>query len=164
MGGGTPWIDRKGETPMGRLPLRREQDCKPGSVFGSHLSRRPVARPLQPPPRGRPGQPLCPPTVLLRIEFTAPVSLLPAGELLPRLSTLTPPVLFDRRRGGISLLHFSWSRLRRALPAILPCGARTFLMAGRPATRLPVLLAVFILTEFWRFVNAGIHFWQGNSL
>ena len=31
----------------------------------------------------------CPPTVLLRIEFTASDSLQPMGELLPRLSTLT---------------------------------------------------------------------------
>ena len=33
-----------------------EQDCKPGSVFDSHLSRRTVAGTLQP-PRERPGQP-----------------------------------------------------------------------------------------------------------
>ena len=33
-----------------------EQDCKPGSVFDSHLSRRIVADTLQP-PRERPGQP-----------------------------------------------------------------------------------------------------------
>ena len=35
------------------------------------------------------GQAVCPPTVLLRIEFTASDSLQPMGELLPRLSTLT---------------------------------------------------------------------------
>ncbi len=33
-----------------------EQNCKPGSVFDSHLSRRAVANALQP-PRERPGQP-----------------------------------------------------------------------------------------------------------
>ena len=35
------------------------------------------------------GPAICPPTVLLRIEFTASDSLQPMGELLPRLSTLT---------------------------------------------------------------------------
>ena len=35
------------------------------------------------------GQAICPPTVLLRIEFTASDSFQPMGELLPRLSTLT---------------------------------------------------------------------------
>ena len=35
-----------------------EQNCKPGSVFDSHLSRRTVASALQP-PRERPGQPIC---------------------------------------------------------------------------------------------------------
>ena len=53
-------------------------------------------------------------TVLLRIEFTAPRCLHAAGELLPRLSTLTL-----QRQGGIFLLHFSWGHPRRALPVIL---------------------------------------------
>ncbi len=35
-----------------------EQNCKPGSVFDSHLSRRAVANALKP-PRERPGQPMC---------------------------------------------------------------------------------------------------------
>ena len=35
------------------------------------------------------GQAYCPPTVLLRIEFTATDCSQPSGELLPRLSTLT---------------------------------------------------------------------------
>ena len=43
-----------------------------------------------------------PSTVLLRIEFTAPDTSAPAGELLPHLSTLTLP-----EPGGISLLHLS---------------------------------------------------------
>ncbi len=45
------------------------------------------------------------------------------GELLPRLSTLTDPKI-----GGISLLHYPGSRLRRTLSVILPCEARTFLI------------------------------------
>ena len=70
-----------------------EQNCKPGSVFDSHLSRRTVAGTLQP-PRERAGQapgvePPAPIPVLLRIEFTATDSLQPSGALLPHLSTLT---------------------------------------------------------------------------
>ena len=38
------------------------------------------------------GPAICPPTVLLRIEFTASDSLQPMGELLPRLSTLTSSI------------------------------------------------------------------------
>ena len=38
-----------------------EQNCKPGSVFDSHLSRHAVANALKP-PRERPGQPICPHT------------------------------------------------------------------------------------------------------
>ncbi len=53
-------------------------------------------------PGERPGQPCAPAAVLLRIEFTGPAGLPAAGELLPRLSTLTA-----RMRGGISLLHYS---------------------------------------------------------
>ena len=74
------------------------------------------------------GQAMCPPTVLLRIEFTASDSFQPMGELLPRLSTLTvqstavylcctfPEVAFGGR-----------------YPLSLPCGARTFLIAGLSA-------------------------------
>ena len=98
-----------------------EQNCKPGSVFDSHLSKRIVAGALQP-PRERTGRPIAPITVLLRIEFTASDTLEPMGELLPRLSTLTseeavylcctfPEVAFGGR-----------------YPLSLPCGARTFLM------------------------------------
>ena len=42
-------------------------------------------------------------------------------------SYLAFPPLPRQCRGGISLLHFSWSRLRRTLSVILPCAARTFL-------------------------------------
>ena len=66
----------------------REQVCKPGSVFDSHLSKRAVAGALQP-PRERTGRPIAPIPVLLRIEFTAPHCLQPASELLPHFSTLT---------------------------------------------------------------------------
>ena len=65
-----------------------EQVCKPGSVFDSHLSSRCVAAAVKP-PRERPGKPVAPIAVLLRIEFTATDTFEPSGELLPRLSTLT---------------------------------------------------------------------------
>ncbi len=42
---------RSGGAPVqASLPIYREQNCKPGSVFDSHLSRRAVAGALQPPP------------------------------------------------------------------------------------------------------------------
>ena len=50
--------------------------------------------------------------VLLRIGFTQPRSLLRAGELLPRLSTLTG------KAGGNFLLHYPSGRPRRPLTAI----------------------------------------------
>ena len=44
-----------------------------------------------------------------------------AGELLPRLSILTRP-----KPGGISLLHFPWSRLRRTLSGTLALWSSDF--------------------------------------
>ncbi len=57
------------------------------------------------------------------------------GELLPRLFTLTGPVIRRRPQGTppttrpavYFLLHFPSPRGARALPGILPCGVRTFL-------------------------------------
>ena len=49
-----------------------------------------------------------------------------SGGLLHRHSTLT-----SASTGGIFLLHFPWSRLRRTLSGILPCEARTFLDISR---------------------------------
>ena len=67
-----------------------DQVCKPSSVFDDNLSCLPVAGQIQPPTRGRGGPPLCALyAVLLRIGFTWPHSRQCAGELLPRLSTLT---------------------------------------------------------------------------
>ena len=70
-------------------------------------------------------------TVLLRIEFTASDSLQPMGELLPRLSILT------RRwmpRHPMPAVYFCCTFPEVAFggryPLFLPCGARTFLMAG----------------------------------
>ncbi len=70
---------------------------------------------------------VCPHTVLLRIGFTFARCCHGAGELLPRLSILTACARCALC-GGLFLLHFPGSRLRRTLSVILPCGARTFLM------------------------------------
>ena len=60
--------------------------------------------------------------VLLRIEFTASDTLEPMGELLPRLSTLTP-------KGAVYLCcTFPEVAFGGRYPLSLPCGARTFLM------------------------------------
>jgi len=71
---------------------------------------------------------MCPPTVLLRIEFTGPDSLQPAGELLPHLSTLT---------GIIPAVYLCCTFPEVAFggryPLSLPCGARTFLVYGLSA-------------------------------
>ena len=68
--------------------ILHEHDCKPGSVFDSHLSTRRVAAVLQPPRSGRANL-YAPIPVLLRIEFTASDTLEPTGALLPHLSILT---------------------------------------------------------------------------
>ena len=70
--------------------LLRDLTYKPGSVIDSHLSRRIVANTLQPPKRKQPGKPcfhcgVAPDRVYRAARFHTA-----AGELLPRLSTLTP--------------------------------------------------------------------------
>ncbi len=49
-------ITKKTDGTPSVFPYSCEQDCKPGSVSGSHLSRRRVAAALQP-PRERSGRP-----------------------------------------------------------------------------------------------------------
>ena len=65
------------------------------------------------------------PTVLLRIEFTAPTCLHAAGELLPHLSTFSP-------EAGVVYFCCTCPRVAPGgcYPLSLPCGARTFLMHG----------------------------------
>ena len=67
-----------------------EQTCKPGSVVeGGHLSTPSVAERLSPSVGELRRAGVCPLSMLLRIGFTGPHGLPCAGELLPRLSTLT---------------------------------------------------------------------------
>ena len=111
--------------------------CKPGSVIDSHLSRRTVAGTLKPPPRRRSGKPYVSSTVLLRIEFTAPQCSHAVGELLPRLSILTPQC------GAVSFCcTFPEVAFGGRYPLSLPCGARTFLtyppFAGYARLSVPV--------------------------
>ena len=127
----------------------REQVCKPGSVFDSHLSKRAVAGALQP-PRERTGRPIAPIPVLLRIEFTASDTLEPTGALLPHLSTFS-----HIATGSLFLLHFSSDRSGRALPVILALWSPDFPheQAFALSPRLSGLLAAFILQECAGKVN-----------
>ena len=84
-----------------------------------------------------PSRPLL--SVLLRIGFAGPCSLLHAGELLPRLSTLT-----GINAGGISLLHCPGGHPRRPLAVILLCEARTFLVQVR---NCPTHLLFYFITD-----------------
>ena len=70
------------------LDMRCDQVCKPSSVLNDHLSRPGIAPRLQPPFKARRAS-VSLSLVLLRIGFTGPRGLPRAGELLPRLSTLT---------------------------------------------------------------------------
>ena len=101
-----------------------ERDRKPSSVVDDHLSRPGVTAQAQA-IAGRDGQPHASHCILHQVGFTSRTSRQAAGELLPRLSTLTSG---PKARGGISLLHSPWSRLHRPLTGTLPCGARTFLI------------------------------------
>ena len=150
---------------MPRRPshILREQNCKPGSVFDSHLSTRRVAAVLQP-PRERSGQPIAPIPVLLRIEFTASDTLEPTGALLPHLSTFSRSTLpfpvctfclhhaggtgvsgetacalaANPERQSAQVVYFCCTFPQIALggryPLSLPCGARTFLTASLSAS------------------------------
>ena len=94
---------------------RCDQACKPSSVVNSHLSWPGVTAAARCHLHGtRRADAYCPSAVLLRIGFAEPCSSPHAGELLPRLSTLT-----HQKVCGISLLHFPWGRPRRPL-AVIP--------------------------------------------
>ena len=101
-------------TPMTHIKpaLKNGQVCKPGSVFDDHLSRRNIsARSCGPPSGRRRATALRPPT-LLRMGFTRPLRLRNAGELLPHHFQ---PYHGITRFGGMFLLHFPYSYLRRTL-------------------------------------------------
>ena len=133
----------------GRIHFARadqiEQACKPGSVLNSHLSRRTVAGTLKPPPRGRPGRPICPlhgvaPDRVYSAE-TLPCQRVSSYLAFPPLPHPQPeyhlrPVICGHKK-------LTWFRLEDTAvylcctcpevafggryPLSLPCGARTFL-------------------------------------
>ena len=124
-----------------------KQACKPGSVIeDSHLSWRIVAGTLQPPPEnGRAGH--------VFSHGVAPDRVY-SDELFPvigrALISAFPP-LPRIKRGGLSLLHFSWGRPRRVLPVILALRSPDFphLQAFRPISAAVQLTCVvyFIINQ-----------------
>ena len=138
-----------------------EQVCKPGSVFDSHLSSRIVANAVKP-PRERPGKPVAPIAVLLRIEFTATDTLEPSGELLPRLSTLT---LRQAARRYISVALFLKSP--SAGVTRYPCPVEPGLSSGTGFRLVPAtvwLTRMLILQNVWVKVNVYKTLFIGISL
>ena len=125
-------------------PYHCEQNCKPGSVFDSHLSRRIVAGTLKP-PREQPGQPLCSHTGV------APDRVYSDGQFPAVGRALTAP-FHPYWQTPASASHLPAVYLCCTFPEVafggryplsLPYGARTFLMK-RPfgqTTRLSVFLA-----------------------
>ena len=113
------------------------------------------------------GPAICPPTVLLRIEFTASDSLQPMGELLPRLSTLTSrqkAALLRGMRRYISVALFLKSP--SAGVTRYPCPVEPGLSSWRPfrvrhATACPA--CPIILQEPSRLVNERSRCW-GNFI
>ncbi len=120
-----------------------EQVYKPGSVFGSHLSRHIVANMLKPPPKdGRAGH-------MRPFHGVAPnrvysLSLLPGRGVSSYLTF--PPLLrvpVQPAYGAVYLCcTFPEVTLGGRYPLFLPCGARTFLTNGFSASfaRPPGLL------------------------
>ena len=129
-----------------------DRNYKPGSVIDSHLSRRTVAGTLKPPPRRRSGRPCVSSTVLLRIEFTAPRCSHAAGELLPRLSTLTLPRGAARRYISVALFLKSPSAgVTRypcpVEPGLSSCERRWALTRGCPFRSLYYCTLFFFLCQ-----------------
>ena len=120
--------------------ILHEHDCKPGSVFDSHLSTRRVAAVLQP-PRERSGQPICSHTGV------APDRVYSIGHSRADGCALTAPfhpyLRYLHTSGGLFLLHFSSDRSGRALPVILALWSPDFPHSGPfgLAARLSVILA-----------------------
>ena len=112
----------------------REQNYKPGSVFDSHLSTRRVAAALKP-PRERPGQPIAPIPVLLRIEFTATVAFTRRRVSSYLAFPPLPRRLLAQADEAVYLCcTFPEVAFGGRYPLSLPCGARTFLTASLSAS------------------------------
>ncbi len=104
-----------------------KQACKPGSVLTAIYLGLPLLAGSSHLP-GTAGPAICPSTVLLRIEFTGPSSSQSAGELLPRLSTLTVQRERKLPEAAVSLCCTCPEvAFGGRYPLSLPYGARTFL-------------------------------------
>lgn len=139
-----------------------EGTCKPGSVICRHLSAdlhccRPQAATADMTWAGP--ESLCFPV----LSGVAPDRVY-MNAALPRrrraLISAFPPLPESCSFGGISLLHLSGGFPRRALPVILPCGARTFLMREKArdpfadaAARLPPSERKRIITQIRKKVK-----------
>ena len=97
---------------------------------------------------GETGPVIFPSTVWLRIEFTAPDTSEPAGELLPHLSTLT---CFHGNQAVSLCCTCPEVAFGGCYPLFLPYGARTFLTDGLSACLrgCPACL-LFYFIEFLR--------------
>ena len=129
--------NRKEDRPqiMRTVLVYCEQNCKPGSVFDSHLSRRAVANALQP-PRERPGRPFggeprCSHTGV------APDRVYSDGQFPAVGCALTAPFHPYRHSAAVAAVYLCCTFPEVAFggryPLSLPCGARTFLMNGLSA-------------------------------
>ena len=92
------------------------------------------------------GPAMRPPTVLLRIEFTASTGLHAMGELLPHLSTIS-----CMKAGSLFLLHLSEGHPWRALPVILALWSPDFPHAQAFAL-CPRSFSLLILLYFTHFL------------
>ena len=125
-------------------PYHCEQNCKPGSVFDSHLSRRIVAGTLKP-PREQPGQPLCSHTGVAQDRVYSDGQFPAVGCALtaPFHPYWQTPASASHLPAVYLCCTFPEVAFGGRYPLSLPYGARTFLMK-RPfgqTTRLSVFLA-----------------------
>ncbi len=160
----------------GQFPAGYEQPCKPGSVFGNHLSGTYVAICLKP-SVGTGGQPIAPVDVAADRVYRSPM--LPWGMVssylaFPPLPAKEPavylcctiPRVAPGRRYLLSLpcaartFLIPVSTIPRVAPGrryllSLPCAARTFLIPVSAGTRLPGLLTKTIIAIPGSFVKKG---------
>ena len=133
---------------------------KPGSVFDNHLSRPAVTdrfkRPTYRAMTGRhPAEAACPFWSCSEWGLHEKHVTMPPRELLPHDFTLTA------KSGGMFLLHFPYSYLRRTLSGIPALWSPDFPHAPRRCTRLSVLPEIIKLI----YLCKGIFFFlRGNNL
>ena len=133
----------------GQFPAGYEQPCKPGSVFGNHLSGTYVAICLKP-SVGTGGQPIAPVDVAADRVYRSPM--LPWGMVSSYLAF--PPLPAKKPAVYLCCTIPRVAPGRRYLLS-LPCAARTFLIPVSAGTRLPGLLTKTIIAIPGSFVKKG---------